>query len=216
MTTTTTITPPTTPRITKTATTVRATGVKNKKDISKKAAAQTKAPRTTAKKTHTQKVLSEGKSFDPLKVFPSSHLKGYDCNGRKIKEFDFIAHRSNAKHPYKVDFVEQADSNCHDWSYGGYVINSPLSQAWSQLEKSLLSTIRNLGKKTTIEHKNITIVIDPKGGEKLDCPPNDRSKYYPTFEFKNNKTNDSVFYEYFQLSAQDRALLALDLIEDLR
>jgi hypothetical protein len=154
--------------------------------------------------------------FDPLDTFPSSHLKGYDCGGKKVKAFDFIACLDKTKKSPKVDFVEQADANCQDWAYGGYVIDTPLTQAWKGLEKALLKTIKSLDNKITLNHKDVSITINPKGGQYLDTTSEDRSKYYPTFEIKDLTTGDSVSYEYFQLSAQDRSMIALDLIEELQ
>jgi hypothetical protein len=162
----------------------------------------------------TFQVLSGEKTFDPLDVFPSTHLKGYDCDGQKIKPFDFIAHTT--KNSTNVDFVEQADANCNTWAYGGYIIETQLTKAWTNLEKSLLKTIRNLEEKLVIDHKDITITINPKGGRDIDCDPQDQCQFYPTFEFTNKESKDSVFYEYFQLSAHDRALIALDLIEKIK
>lgn len=181
------------------------------------------------KKTKTLEILKGNKTFESLnefetfesfesyESFPSTQLKGYDCDGKKIQKFDFIACLDQTTNsPATVDFIEQADANCQSWAYKGYVIDTPLTQAWKGLEKALLKTIKSLEDKITLNHRDISITIDPKGGQYLDTTPEDRSKYYPTFEIKDVNTGDSVSYEYFQLSAQDRSLLALDLIEELK
>jgi hypothetical protein len=162
--------------------------------------------------TQTQAILSGAKTYNESDAL-DLRLKGYDSDGTKVQPFDFIAitHKNG-----DVDFLDQADANCSDWVHGGYVIDTPLTSAWKNLERAILDTIKSQPNKIVIKHKDMSIIIDPKGGKKLDCSEHDKSKNYPTFEFKNIKTKDSVSYEYFQLSAHDRALIALDLIEELK
>jgi hypothetical protein len=170
------------------------------------------------KKSKTAQILSGEKSFDLTEAvsptFPNFQKMGQDQEGNEVQCFDFVLTEDNTNKKSDFKFVEQADCNCSSWPYGGKVINTPLSTAWKNLEETLLKTIKNHKAKIRISHADFDMVINPDGGKKLDCDQNDNAKLYPTFEITNKKTKDTVFYEYFQLSAQDRALIALDLIEE--
>ncbi len=147
-------------------------------------------------------------------------LKGQDIDGNRVCPFDFVATIDNRIEAHPT--MEQADAHCKEYTFGGYIINSPISKAWKNLEYSLLNTIKKYNETIVLkdEARHQTIKIFPKGGRNLDTEANSPLKYYPTFQitYHLRKTNgesyeDTVDYEYFQISAEQRAWIALNLLE---
>lgn len=149
-----------------------------------------------------------------------NQILGYDIDGTRISPFDFIATIFNN---FEADpTMEQADANSKNVSFNGYVINNPLAKAWKNLEYSLLNTIKRYKQPITLKDplREQTIKIFPNGGKSLDIETTNPIENYPTFQITyhsggSNRFEDIVDYEYFQISAEQRAWIALNLIEKL-
>jgi hypothetical protein len=123
--------------------------------------------------------------------------------------------------------MEQADANCRDTHFNGYIIDNPISKAWKGLEYALLNTIKKYKEPIILNDqvRKETITIFPKGGKNLDVEKSNPIQYYPTFQItyhgynngdaQNNHPENTVDYEYFQISAEQRAWIALNLMEKL-
>jgi hypothetical protein len=144
--------------------------------------------------------------------------RGHDIDGNKVKPFDFIATIYNNLEAEPT--MEQADANCQSTDFHGYIIDNPIANTWKNLEYALLNTIKRYKFPITLkdDQRNQTIKIFPRGGKVLDVEPKDPIQYYPTFQITYNQVRgveDVVDYEYFQISAEQRAWIALRLIEKL-
>lgn len=172
--------------------------------------------KTVAKKK-THKTSSGNWSKALIKKSPSiSRGTGLDYDGKDIKPFDFVAGILNS-----IDaepFMEQANAECRDEQFCGYLIQSPLAKAWKNLEYNLLNTIKRHKSPITLKDRvrHQTIKIFPQGGKGLDAPKDSPIKNYPTFlvtYHENGNDTNKVEYDYFQISAEQRAWIALNLIE---
>jgi hypothetical protein len=167
-------------------------------------------------------MVKEKSKFQTIKpkekeTYALNHM-GHDIDGNKVKPFDFIATIYNSLEAEPT--MEQADANCHTTNFHGYIINNPIANTWKNLEYSLLNTIKRYKFPITLkdDQRNQTIKIFPKGGKQLDVEPKNPIQYYPTFQITYNQVHgveDVVDYEYFQISAEQRAWIALKLIEKL-
>ncbi len=140
---------------------------------------------------------------------------GHDIDGIRVCPFDFVATIFNSIEAEPT--MEQADANCKQTNYNGYVIDNPIAKAWKNMEYSLLNTIKRYKNPITLKdaERNQTIKIYPQGGRTLDVEADNPIKYYPTFQITYHANKDVVDYEYFQISAEQRAWIALNLIEKL-
>jgi hypothetical protein len=158
---------------------------------------------------------SAGKELQKACIFPPIHLTGHDIDGKKVTAFDFVASINNQT--VAEPFMEQAQADAKSTIYHGYLIDSPLAKAWKNLEYCLLNTIKKYKFPITLEDRvrDQKIKIFPQGGKSLDVEKSNPIRYYPTIQIYDNKTKDCVDYEYFQVSAEERAWIALNLLEKL-